>query len=92
MFDNYDEVTTQLIWSYFVVVSVVVVIISFVFVRGLILGTSVCIVSYIGDNTISYKSAKKIKEENYDLYVDAINSLIINMIVISPIVYSINDL
>lgn len=65
---------------------------SFVFMRGLFLGTSVWVVSYIGDNTISYKSAKKIKEENYDLYVDAMNSLIINMIVISPIVYTINDL
>jgi sterol desaturase/sphingolipid hydroxylase (fatty acid hydroxylase superfamily) len=59
--------------------------------RGIMLGSSVWVVSYVADNTISYESTKKIKRENYSLYLDAMKSLMINMIIISPIVYSIND-
>ena len=58
--------------------------------RGIMLGSSVWVVSYVADNTISYESTKKIKRENNSLYVDAMKSLMINMIIISPMVYSMN--
>ena len=64
----------------------------FSFMRGIILGSSVWVVSYVADNTISFESTKKIKRENHELYLDAMGALITNMIIISPIVYSLNDL
>ncbi len=57
-------------------------------VKGLTLGTSVLVLSFIADNTISLESSKKIKTENYALYIDAMKALFINMIIISPITYA----
>lgn len=63
----------------------------FSFFKGLFLGSLVLVSSYVADNTISKSSTDKIKKEYNDLYNQAYNSLLINMILISPIIYSCVD-
>lgn len=60
----------------------------FSWIKGLMLGSTVWMLSYIADNTISLESIKKIKTENYALYMDAMSSLLVNMLIISPVSYA----
>jgi len=60
--------------------------------KGFILGSIVWILSILGDHTISKNNTRILKDEDYQLYYLANKSLFINMLIVSPILYSFIDM
>ena len=60
--------------------------------KGFTLGSSICILSFYMDTTISYKSYKKMKKYNPDLYLQGIIMAQANLMLVSPIMYGIVDI
>ena len=60
--------------------------------KGFILGSIVWILSILGDYTISKNNTRILKNEDYELYYLANNSLFVNMLIVSPILYSFIDM
>lgn len=61
-------------------------------VKGFLLGSIVWMLSILADYTVSENNTKILIRENYELYYLANKSLFINMLIISPIIYSFIDL
>lgn len=63
----------------------------FSFLKGLFLGASVCMLSFIFDTFISIESQKKLQNQNPVLYNENYSSIKVNMLLISPIMYTAVD-
>jgi sterol desaturase/sphingolipid hydroxylase (fatty acid hydroxylase superfamily) len=63
----------------------------FSFLKGLFLGGSVCILSFIFDTFISLDSQKMLQKQNPVLYDRNYSSMKINMLIISPMMYTAVD-
>ena len=57
-------------------------------ITGFFLGGIVYILGLIIDNTLSKETKKSIKKDNYKLYYDGQKTVLFNLLVISPIIYS----
>ncbi len=57
-------------------------------VKGVFLGSSICLMSHIADNTLGKPSVEKLLETNVDLYQDSWQAVNTNMKLIAPIVYT----
>lgn len=61
-------------------------------VKGLCLGSSICLISHVADNTLGKSSVEKLSVTNSDLYKDSWQAVNTNMKIIAPIVYTGIDL
>jgi len=59
--------------------------------KGLLLGGSLCFIGYLLDNTISYKSQEQIVREKPELFLQAQQAIITNLLLITPITYVLSD-
>ena len=59
--------------------------------KGLLLGGSICFIGYLLDNTISYKSQEQIVREKPELFLQAQQSIITNLLFLTPITYVLSD-
>ena len=59
--------------------------------KGILLGSSLCVIGYILDYTISLESQERIVKEKTDYFLQAHKHIIYNLIGISPVVYAFVD-
>lgn len=57
------------------------------FGKGICLGSSICFIGYVMDNTISHKSLEKVIKTKPDLFLEAQQYILKNLLCIIPIMY-----